>query len=139
MFYDTYSKYKEVDRDPIQYTYCPDYNHICRYRALRQVIHQGLSSDRYIALETPNPFSTNANFKYYTVTPDRENRLDLIALDQLGSATYSWVIAYVNNIADGFTVLEGTRLAIPISISSLFSKGEMLAPVSAFALNLGSE
>ncbi len=139
MVQDTYSQYKEVERDPIQYTYCVDYNHISRYRSLRQVIHQGQSPDRFVALETVNPFSTSSSVKYYTVPPNRENRLDLIAYEQLGSATYAWVIAYINKIADGFTVLEGTRLAIPQSIASLFDQGELLASVSAFKLNLGSE
>ena len=138
-FPDTYSLYKEVQRDPIQYTYCVDFEHISRYQALRQVIHQGLSEDRYVALETSNPFSTNSNLKYYTVPHDRQNILDLIAEEQLGSANYAWVIAYVNKIADGFTVLEGTQLAIPLSISALFDKGELLASVSATKLNLGSE
>ena len=116
-FPDTYTQYKEVERDPIQYTYCVDYDHVSRYRTLRQVIHQGLSEDRFIALETANPITSGSNFKYYNVPSNRQNRLDLIAQEQLGSATYAWVIAYINRIADGFTVLEGTELAIPISLS----------------------
>lgn len=136
---DTYHPYKEIERDPIQYTYCVDFNHISRYRGLRQVIHQGLSADRFIALETVNPFETQCPVNYYTVTHDRENRLDLIAQEHLGSASYSWVIAYFNRIQDGFTVLEGTTLAIPQSISSLFQHGEILQSVTATDLNLGSE
>ena len=138
-FPDTYSTYKEVERDPIQYTYCVDFNHVSRYRGLRQVIHQGQSEDRFVALETPNPFSTNMEMKYYTVPSHLENRLDLIAQEQLGSATYAWVIAYINKINDGFTVLEGTELAIPTSFSSLFNKNELLASVTATKLNLGTE
>ena len=136
---DTNHPYKEVERDPIQYTYGVDFNHLSRYRGLRQVIHQGRSDDRFIALETPNPFDTSSNVKYYTVPYTRENRLDLIAYEQLGSASYAWVLAYFNNIQDGFTVLEGTRLMIPPSISTLFNNGEILASVSATKLNLGSE
>ena len=138
-FPDTYSLYQEVERDPIQYTYCVDFKHISRYRGLRQVIHQGLSPERFIALETVNPFETNANVRYYNVPHHLENRLDLIAYEQLGSASYAWVIAYFNNIQDGFTVLEGTQLAIPTSISSLFNKGEVLQSLTATKLNLGSE
>ena len=138
-FPDTYNQYKEIKRDPIQYTYCVDFDHISRYRALRQVIHQGLSDDRFVALETVNPLEIKSNFKYYTVPANRENRLDLIAQEQLGSAKYAWVISYVNRIADGFTVLEGTELAIPVSITSLFEKGSLLSPVTAARLNLGSE
>jgi len=138
-FPDTYTQYNKVERDPIQYTYCAKFDHISRYRNLRQVIHQGLSDDRFVALETSNPVVTTSNVKYYTVPANRENRLDLIAYEQLGSATYSWIIAYVNKIQDGFTVLEGTELIIPISLTSLFEKGEMLEPVSPQHLNLGSE
>lgn len=131
--------YKKIERDPIQYTYCVDFGHISRYRGLRQVIHQGQSEDRFIALETPNTFISTASVKYYTVPHNLENRLDIIARDQLGSASYAWVIAYFNNIQDGFTALEGTQLAIPLSISSLFENGEILQSVNATKLNLGSE
>lgn len=138
-FLNTLTPYKKVERDPIQYTYCVDYNHISRYRCLRQIIHQGQSDDRYIALETSNPFITSAKARYYTVPYHLENRLDIIARDQLGSANYAWVIAYFNNIQDGYTVLEGTQLAIPESISTLFEKGEILQSITATKLHLGSE
>lgn len=138
-FPDTFRPYKEVDRDPIHYSYCVDYKHISRYRALRQVVHQGQSPDRFIALETVNPIPDANDLHYYVVPANRENRLDLISQEQLGSATYAWIIAYINRISDGFTVLEGTRLAIPRTITSLFEKGGILAPVSAYKLNLGSE
>lgn len=139
-FPDTWNRYSEVERDPIQYTYCVDYKHICRYRTLRQVIHQGLSSDRFVALETTNSINeTISNVKYYTVPANRENRLDLIAQEQLGSSMYAWVIAYMNRIQDGFTVLQGTQLAIPTSLTSLFEKGQLLAPITANKLQLGSE
>jgi hypothetical protein len=75
---------------------------------------------------------------YYTVPSNRENRLDLIANEKLGSASYAWVIAYFNHIDDGFTVAEGTKLAIPTSVTKLFETGELLAPVPANNLNLGS-
>lgn len=135
----TLTPYEVVERDDIQYTYCADYGHISRYRGLRQVIHQGMSSDRYVALETSNPFSSSSDVRYYTVPSNRENRLDLIASEQLGSASYAWVLAYFNNIEDGFTVPEGTRLAIPASVTTLFESGEILSPVPATKLNVGSE
>ena len=137
--YNTLTPYKEIERDDIQYTYCHDYEHISRYRGLRQVIHQGLSEDRYIALETSNPFATNADVFYYTVPARLANRLDVIARDKLGSASYAWVLAYFNDIADGFTVSEGTVIKIPKNISSLFNTGEVLAPVNITKLSLGSE
>lgn len=138
-FPDTWRPYRKVKRDPIQYTYCVDYQHISRYRGLRQVIHQGLSPSRYVSLETINAFVTSAVMRTYTVPSHLENRLDIIARDQLGSASYAWIIAYVNKIQDGFTALEGTELKIPTSISALFNQGELLSTVSATKINLGSE
>ena len=135
----TWDLYRQVKRDPIQYTYCADFDHISRYRGLRQVIHQGLSNDRFMALETVNAIPDNVNIRYYIVPSKFENRLDLIAEDQLGSATYAWVIAYFNKIPDGFTAIEGTKLAIPVSVSSLFEQGQILESVTAVRLNLGSE
>lgn len=134
--YNTLTPYDEVARNNIQYTYCRDYDHISRYKSLRQVIHQGKLPERYIALETTNSFESNVDSFYYTVPARLRNRLDIIARDQLGSASYAWVIAYFNNIADGFTVEEGTKLKIPKNISSLFNNGEILAPVSVTKLSL---
>lgn len=138
-FNDTWNVYTEVERDPIQYTYCVDYDHISRYRGLRQVIHQGLSSDRFVALETVNTIPEGVDIRYYTVPHRLENRLDIIAQEELGSATYAWIIAYFNKIQDGYTVIEGTKLALPVSISALFQKGQLLASITANKLNLGSE
>jgi hypothetical protein len=96
--------------------------------------------NRFIALETPNAIvSTKLPVKYHIVTATEENRLDLISYKELGSTSYAWVIAYINKIIDGYTVHEGQRLTVPLNITSLFSKGEMLAPVSPSVLNLGSE
>lgn len=135
----TLTPYKELEHEGIQYCTCRDYNHISRHRGLRQLVHGPESANRFVSLETGNPFTTNTEVIYHDVKSYEENRLDIIAYNYLGSATYSWVIAYFNEIEDGFTIREGQRLAIPKSISSLFSKGEILAPVSALALNLGEE
>ena len=137
--YDTTKPYKEIQSDGIQYTVCRDYGHISRYRGLRQVIHEGSSPERYMALESPNSFSSNVDVTYHDVTTAEENRLDIIARNYLGSSSYAWVIAYCNNIEDGFTIFPGQRLIIPLNLTSLFNKGEILAPVSALSLNLGAE
>lgn len=138
-FPDTWRPYRKVKREPIQYTYCVKFDHISRYMQLRQVIHEGNTDSRYISLETTNPFSTNATMKVYTVPAHLENRLDVIAQNELGSAKYAWIIAYVNKIADGFTVLEGTRLQIPTSVTQLFEDHEIMGAIEATKLNLGSE
>lgn len=135
----TLSPYKEIEHVGIQYCCCRDYEHICRYRGLRQVVHGPQESDRFVSLETSNPFVTSTEVVDHEVKSYEENRLDLISNQYLGSPTYSWVIAYFNGIEDGFTIREGQHLSIPKNISSLFNKGEILAPVSALQLNLGEE
>ena len=136
---DTLKPYGTIDRSEIVYTVCRDFDHISRYKGLRQVVHEGDTPNRYIALETSNAITSSIQVTYFTVPRHLENRLDVIAYNFLGSATYSWVIAYMNGIIDGFTCPEGQQLAIPTSIASLFNSGEVLAAVPAVRLNLGSE
>jgi len=138
-FPNTLTPYEVIDRSDIEYSVCRDFNHISRYKGLRQVVHEGDKSDRYVALETSNPVQSKADVTYYTVPTNYENRLDLIANKMLGAPTYAWIIAYLNNISDGFTCYAGQVLAIPTSISSLFDTGEVLAAISAMKLNLGTE
>lgn len=138
--YDINHPYQEIPYEGIQYTNCRDYGHISRYKGLRQVVHNPDNTDeRYMALETVNPFTTNSEVDYYEVPSRYENRLDIIAYEELGSASYAWVIAYFNNIEDGFSVHEGQLIKIPKNISSLFNSGEILQTVPALGLNLGSE
>lgn len=138
--YDINHPYQEIPYEGIQYTNCRDYGHISRYKGLRQVVHNPDNTDeRYMALETVNPFTTNADVDYYEVPSRYENRLDIIAYEELGSSSYAWVIAYFNNIEDGFSVHEGQLIKIPKNISSLFNSGEILQTVPALGLNLGSE
>ena len=131
--------YDVIDYEGIAYSVCRDFNHISRYRNLRQVVHAPDTIDRYVTLETVNPFVTHTEIKYHEVSVTEENRLDLIAEKELGSATYSWVIAYFNSIEDGYTVREGQKLVIPKSVTALLSSGEILAPITALKLNLGEE
>lgn len=133
--------YDVIDYKGIQYTTCRDFKHISRYRGLRQVIHSPLSTtERFIALETPNGFTTsNTDVIWHEVVGTEVNRLDLIANKYLGSATYSWVIAYFNQIEDGYTCRLGQQLKIPKSITDLMRSGELLQSVTALTLNLSSE
>ena len=136
----TLTPYKTLNYDGIQYGVCREFNHISRYRGLRQVTHMPNQIDeRYVALETMNPFTTNSVVTYYTVTANEENRLDIIAKKTLGDATYSWIIAYFNKIEDGYTVQDGQVLMIPNSITTLFKTGEILQSISPNLLNLGEE
>lgn len=139
-FYNTLKPYREIPHKGIQYGVCRDFSHLSRYRRLRQLINNPQSTDeRYITLETPNPFQTDSTVSYYEVPQSEENRLDIIAYRFLGSAQYGWVLAYFNDIEDGFTVSAGQKLKIPKTITQLFEKGECLASVSPITLNLGTE
>lgn len=137
--YNTLIPYKILPFKGLEYTHCRDYDHISRYKNLRQDIHNPNDKDRLMALETPNPIDSNTEFTYYVVPASHKNRLDIIADKFLGSSSYSWVIAYLNDIEDGYTVLEGQKLRIPKDITALFSNGELLAPVPLTTLNIGSE
>lgn len=139
-WYNTCIPYKKLEHEGIQYSVCRDFDHISRYRNIRQLIHCPDSTERFVALETPNPFKTNdTNVSYYEVPYAEENRLDVIAHKWLGNSNYKWIIAYFNGIEDGFTVLTGQKLKIPNSIFDLFNKNEMLSAISPHTLNLGSE
>lgn len=140
-FYNTTTPYKVIEYDGIQYNVCKDYSHLSRYRSLRQVVHNPTNvTERFIALETPNEIHTSTNMSYHTVVPEEVNRLDLIAYKLLGSANYKWILSYINGIEDGYTAYEGQVLMYPTAgITALFSKGEILAPLNPFSLNLGSE
>ena len=133
--------YSQIEYKGIQYVNCRNFNHISRYRGLRQVIHSPRDAqDRLVSLETPNTFVTSGiEYIWHEVTGVEVNRLDLIANKYLGSATYSWVIAYFNEINDGFTCRLGQRLRIPKSITQLMRPGEVLQSVTAITLNLSSE
>ena len=137
----TLAPYEEIDYKGIQYAPCRDYNHISRYRGLRQVIHSPQDvEERFLALETPNSFITsNTDVFWHEVLGVEVNRLDLIARQYLGSASYAWVIAYFNQIEDGFTCRLGQKLKIPKSITDLMRQGEILQSVTALTLNLSRE
>lgn len=130
--------YEVLEHEGIEYGVCKDFDHISRYRNLRQVTHCP-AEGRYVTLETVNPFVTHTEVKYHEVTVEEINRLDLIAYRELGSATYGWVVAYFNRIEDGYTVREGQKLIIPNSITALLSNGEILSSIPATQLNLGEE
>ena len=137
----TTTPYKTLEYNSISYTSCRDFDNLNRYKGLRQVIHSPYKeSERMMTLESPNPFmTTHVEVIWHCVKSTEENRLDLIAEQYLGSAEYSWVISYFNEITDGFTCYEGQKLRIPKSVSDLMKPGELLAPVPALKLNLGTE
>lgn len=139
-FYDTLIPYKTLPNKPIQYGVCKDFDHISRYRGLRQVLHNVQPVDRFVSLETPNPFETKLdNMRTHEVSYSEQNRLDIIADKYLGSASYAWIIAYINAIEDGYSVYEGQKLKIPHNITELMQSGELLQSIPVMQLNLGVE
>lgn len=139
IYYDTLVPYKVIPYSGIQYAVCRDFNHISRYKGLRQVAHNPTEPDRFVTLEIPNPMTINVSYRYYTVPTLEENRLDLIAYKFYGSPNYAWIISYMNNIEDGYTVYAGQKIKILDNFTDLFSKGELLASIPPMSLNLGSE
>lgn len=136
----TLTPYQVIPYEGIQYGVCYDYSHISRYRGLRQLTHNPKTvSERFMTLELSNPFKTSVDVQYYEVLPTEENRLDLISYKFYSDPTYGWVIAYFNDIEDGYTVKAGQIIQLPESVTALFGKGEVLAAVSPSMLNLGSE
>ena len=140
LLHDTTKPYKEVDYKGIEYSTCKNFDHISRYKRLRQVIHYLEGNQRFTTLEIQNSYSyKGVEAEYYTVTVDRENRLDLISNDYFGTPTYAWVISYINGIPDAYTVHEGQMLLIPVNISSLFGTNKILSAIPVSSLNLGTE
>lgn len=136
----TLSPYRKLPDTSIQYTVCREYDHISRNRSLRQVIHNPEDLNRFIALEVPNPITeSDLQFEYHEVTPDEQDRLDIISYNYYGTASYNWVIAYFNNIEDGYTVHPGQTVRLPRDISSLMTTGNIMQSVTALKLNLGTE
>lgn len=132
--------YKVLPNNGIVYSTCRDFNHISRYRDLRQVVLNSGTQYRQTILETPNPFVTHLDVTYHEVVLSEENRLDIIADAELGSATYGWVLAYFNRIEDGYSVVEGQKLLVPeAGVTALLNNGEILAPIPYTKLNLGEE
>lgn len=139
VYYDTLTPYKTLPYEGIQYTSCRDYKHISRYKGLRQIVYAPDTIERLIGLETVNTIKSKAKFTQYEVPYQYENRLDLIAYKFFGSAQYSWILSYFNNIEDGFTVLAGQKLLVLNNFNDLFNDGEVLASIAPYSLNLGEE
>lgn len=139
VYYDTLIPYKTIPYKGIEYSVCRDYDHISRYKGLRQIVHNPADIDRFIALETPNAVNSNASYRYYVVPTIEEHRLDLIAYKFYGSPNYAWIISYMNGIEDGYSVYAGQRIKILNNFADLFAKGELLASIPAMTLNLGIE
>ena len=51
-YYDTLGTYRPLEHVPIQYGVCRDYGHLCRYRGLRQLVHDPSDeAERFVSFQ----------------------------------------------------------------------------------------
>lgn len=83
-----------------------------RYRGANKLIYQ---TENIEALETQNDidFIPDDTDIFFEVTPDYENRLDLIAYRFYNNPLYWWIIASASNIKDPTIIPPSTILRIP--------------------------
>jgi hypothetical protein len=109
--------------DSIEYLSPIVYKNASRYSKLRTI----QDDDGKIYHETwfQKVIDKSSDDKYYTVTEDTENRLDVISNIYYNTPRYWWVVALANYIIDPFDVPMGTSLRIP-PLVSLYNKGGVL-------------
>ncbi len=87
---------------------------ISRYKNFSRVRSSQID---YFRLETFPPISAAdlQNIPHTTIIFKETDRLDLLAEEFMGSATYWWVICLMNNLENPFSykLLPGVRLMIP--------------------------
>lgn len=94
-----------------------------RYRNLKRLVFDDNSKRIETMGEVEIPEKDGDIF--YKVTPQYENRLDLVAYKFYHNPLYWWVIAYASDIKDPFNVPSDTILRIP-STTTLYSLEEQL-------------
>lgn len=93
---------KEWTVDPESYS---------RYNDLKRM--RSDLGDDFIESYERKKIAVSEDDKYFTVTADYENRLDLVSYKYYGTCMYWWVIAIASEISDPFAVTAGTLLRIP--------------------------
>ena len=94
------------------------YLKMSRYSPYRIILRD--NSKPYYETQNNTKIEESDKDKYYTVDMTTINRLDIIAYNFYGVASYWWIIAKANNILDAFDVPLGTVLRIP-NINSVYS------------------
>lgn len=110
--------------EPLEYLPTVAYKNASRYKNLRTIkdeetgkIHHESWNQQAIPLSSDDV--------YVTVTNETENRLDIIAYQQYGSARYWWILALANYIIDPFEIPTGSTLRVP-PLLSLYKSGGVL-------------
>ena len=95
---------------------------ISRYKNFSRVRSSQID---YFRLETFPPISAAdlQNIPHTTIIFKETDRLDLLAEEFMGSATYWWVICLMNNLVSPFSynLLPGTTLKIPHEVNSIIN------------------
>ena len=92
-----------------------------RYTNTLRVLSSDMGGDltkTYHSTYSTNDYTISDSDKYFKVTAKEENRLDLVASYYYNDPYKYWIIAYVNNIIDCFTLPIGTILRIPMDITN---------------------
>lgn len=92
-----------------------------RYTNTPRILSSDMGGDltkTYHSMYTPDTYIISDNDKYFKVTAKEENRLDLVASYYYNDPYKYWIIAYVNNIIDCFSLPIGTILRIPVDITN---------------------
>lgn len=86
-------------------------NVMSRYSGLDRIEYD--TGESIIETSDRIEFEHSNSDKFYVVTSDTENRLDLVSYKFYGSSLYWWAIASASGIYDPFNVPVGTSLRIP--------------------------
>jgi nucleoid-associated protein YgaU len=101
------------------------YSSLSRYSA-RRIIIDDLTHTEYHETDNDVSIVSSSSDNYYTVDASTEDRLDVIANNYYGRASYWWIIALANKIIDPFTISIGTTLRIP-PVSSLYESDGVIS------------
>lgn len=118
------SHIKQEHYETLEYLIPVSRTYVSRYDNTKVIVEKGTA---YKIQETyDNASIAESEYdRYYEVTHKSENRLDIVAYEMYGYATYWWVIAMANDIIDPFNVKIGTVLRVP-PVSALYETYNVL-------------
>lgn len=119
----------------IQYLNPNKYMKLSRYSKIR-LINSNTERKPYHEVINDYPKVSVENCLLFEVTPEFENRLDLIAKKHYDDASLWWFLAKQNQLVDPTVIPIGSILEIP-RYETLFENGQVLEPMSYLYLNLG--
>lgn len=115
---------KQEPYETLEYLIPVSRTYVSRYDNTRVIVEKDTAYKIQETYDNMNIVDSEYD-RYYEITHKSENRLDIVAYEMYGYATYWWVIAMANDIIDPFNVSIGTVLRIP-PISSLYETYSVL-------------